>query len=157
MERKDFGSWLTGSAWNSGNLAGEFRYPGNRLGLPETGPGSVVSLLRRMGAFFIDYFASMAIAHLVAPNLDYLSNSFRLLTLEIMFGEIVLLTALVGASFGQRLLGIHVVSLTQGRLSIIRVIIRTVLIFLVIPAVIWDRDGRGMHDRAVGSISVKSR
>lgn len=157
MDRKDIGSWLSGSAWNSGNLAGEFRYPGNRLGFPEHGVGSVVSLLRRMVAFFIDYFACMALVHLFAADLDYLSNEFRLMTLLVMFGEIVLFTSLIGASFGQRLLGIQVISITKGRLGVGRVLIRTLLIFLVIPAVIWDRDGRGMHDRMVGSISVKSR
>ena len=156
MDRKDIGSWLSGSAWSSGNLPGEFQYPGNRLGLPEAGPGSVVSLLRRALAFFIDYFASMAIAHLFAPSLDYLSNSFRLLTLEIMFGQMVLFTALIGASFGQRLLRIRVASINGQRLGVGRVIVRTLLIFLVIPAVIWDRDGRGMHDRIVGSVSVKA-
>ena len=157
MERKDIGSWLSGSAWNNGNLSGDFRYPGNRLGLPEHGPGSVASLLRRSFAFIIDYFSSMAVAHLFAPNVDYLSNQFRLLTLEIMFGQIVLLTALTGASFGQRLLRVKVISIAQGHLGIMRVVVRTLLIFLVIPAVIWDRDGRGMHDRIVGSISVNTR
>jgi uncharacterized RDD family membrane protein YckC len=28
---------------------------------------------------------------------------------------------------------------------------------LVIPAVIWDRDGRGMHDRLLGTVVVRTR
>jgi len=35
--------------------------------------------------------------------------------------------------------------------------LRTLLICLVIPAVIWDRDGRGLQDRAAGTVVVKAR
>ena len=37
-------------------------YPGERLGLPETGPGSVGRLGRRIAALFIDYAAATIIA-----------------------------------------------------------------------------------------------
>jgi uncharacterized RDD family membrane protein YckC len=157
MDRKDIGAWLSGPITNLGNTDKDFRYPGNRLGLPAQGPGSVAGIGRRVLAFFLDYFASMAIAHLAAPHLAYLSNPFRLLALEIMFGEIVLFTVLLGSSFGQRLLGVQVVGIDLSRLTIVRVVVRTILIFLVVPAAIWDRDGRGFHDRAVGSITVRTR
>ncbi|MDQ1739361.1 MAG: hypothetical protein QOE53_1013, partial [Pseudonocardiales bacterium] len=38
-----------------------------------------------------------------------------------------------------------------------RVLLRTVLLVLVIPAVVWDRDGRGLHDRLAGSAVVRAR
>jgi len=131
--------------------------PLNRLGLTENGPGSVAGLGRRIAAFFLDYFASMAVAHLLGNGLDPLSNSFRILTLEVMFAQIVLLTALTGSSFGQRLLGIQVTKLDLARVDVLRVIARTAMIFLVIPAVVWDRDSRGLHDRLLGTIVVRSR
>jgi len=34
-------------------------------------------------------------------------------------------------------------------------VIRTVLLCLFIPAVIWDRDQRGMHDRLAGTVLVR--
>jgi len=131
--------------------------PLNRLVLPEIGPGSVAGLGRRIAAFFLDYFASMAVAHLVGQGLDPLSNSFRILTLEVMFAQIALLTALTGSSFGQRILGIQVSRLDLTRVDALRVIARTIMIFLVIPAVIWDRDTRGLHDRLLGTVVVQSR
>jgi len=131
--------------------------PLNRLGLPENGPGSLAGLGRRIAAFFLDYFASMAVAHLIAGDIDPLGNSFRILTLEVMFAQIVLLTALTGSSFGQRLLGIQVSKLDLTRVDAMRVIARTALIFLVIPAVVWDRDTRGLHDRLLGTVVVRTR
>ena len=131
--------------------------PLNRLGLPEIGPGSVAGLGRRIAAFFLDYFASMAIAHLIGQDMDPLSNQFRVLTLEIMFAQIVMLTALTGSSFGQRLLGMQVSRLDLTRVDVLRVIARTLMIFLVIPAVVWDRDTRGLHDKALGTIVVRTR
>ncbi|MCX6405142.1 MAG: hypothetical protein NTW81_06580 [Actinobacteria bacterium] len=80
--------------------------PLNRLGLPENGPGSLAGLGRRITAFSLDYFASMAVAHLIGGNIDPLGNSFRILTLEVMFAQMVFLTALTGSSFGQRLFGV---------------------------------------------------
>lgn len=131
--------------------------PLNRLGLPEIGPGSVAGLGRRIAAFFLDYFASMAVAHLIGQDMDPLSNQFRVLTLEIMFAQIVLLTALTGSSFGQRLLGMQVSRLDLTRVDVLRVIARTLMIFLVIPAVVWDRDTRGLHDKALGTVVVRTR
>jgi len=131
--------------------------PLNRLGLPESGPGSVAGLGRRIAAFFVDYFASMAVAHLIDGGLAPLSNPFRILTLELMFAEIVLLTALTGSSFGQRLLGIQIAKLDLTRVDPLRVIARTAMIFLVIPAVVWDRDTRGLHDKVLGTVVVRTR
>ena len=28
-----------------------------------------------------------------------------------------------------------------------RALLRTFLLFLLVPALVWDRDGRGLHDR----------
>ena len=131
--------------------------PLNRLGLPEIGPGSVAGLGRRIAAFFLDYFASMAVAHLIGQDMDPLSNQFRVLTLEIMFAQVVLLTTLTGSSFGQRLLGMQVAKLDLSRIDPLRVIARTAMIFLVIPAAVWDRDTRGLHDKALGTVVVRTR
>ena len=61
------------------------------------------------------------------------------------------------ASFGQRLLGVSVVGMDGGRLALWRVFVRTLLICLIIPAVVYDNTGRGLHDRAVGSVATRSR
>jgi hypothetical protein len=35
------------------------------------------------------------------------------------------------------------------------VLIRTVLLLLVVPAAVWDRDSRGLHDKAAGAVQVR--
>jgi hypothetical protein len=51
--------------------------------------------------------------------------------------------------------GIRVVGRTR-RLGLVGAALRTVLICIVIPPVIWDSDGRGLHDRAVDSLVVRA-
>jgi uncharacterized RDD family membrane protein YckC len=36
-------------------------------------------------------------------------------------------------------------------------VLRTVLLLLLVPAVIWDRDGRGLHDKVSGTLLVRVR
>ncbi|NBU32732.1 MAG: RDD family protein [Actinobacteria bacterium] len=131
--------------------------PENRLGLPEFGPGSIAGVGRRIAAFFLDYFACWAVAHLVAPDIEMLSNEFRLLTLAILFSQIIVLTTLTGSSFGQRVLGMQVTTLDLSRVDVLRILARTAMIFTVIPAAVWDRDTRGLHDRLLGTVVVRTR
>jgi hypothetical protein len=47
--------------------------------------------------------------------------------------------------------------LDGGRLSLWRIALRTVLVCCVIPALIYDSTGRGLQDRAVGSVVIRTR
>lgn len=47
------------------------------------------------------------------------------------------------------------ISENGGRLGVLRVLLRTLLLALVIPALIWDRDGRGLHDRLARAVQVR--
>lgn len=102
----------------------------------------------RLLALFIDNALSQLIAR--ALTLQGIVAPFL-----IFAAEIVLFTWLVGGSAGQRLLRLRVVSLTKARLTLLDVLVRTILMLLVVPAVIYDRDQRGLHDRAVGSVVVR--
>lgn len=102
---------------------------------------------RRVVAFLIDWFASVLVALLAFPQFSYGSNGSMLATLAVFVVEITVLTWLTGASFGQRLVRLRVVSIDGGRVPLWRVLVRTLLICLVIPAVVYDDDGRGVHDR----------
>ena len=57
-ERRWAGSWLSGTT----PARTESEYPGQRLGLPESGPGSVAGVGRRLGALVIDWLLCEAIA-----------------------------------------------------------------------------------------------
>ena len=102
---------------------------------------------RRVVAFLIDWFASVLVALLAFPQFPYGSNGSMLATLAVFVVEITVLTWLTGASFGQRLVRLRVVSIDGGRVPLWRVLVRTLLICLIIPAVVYDDDGRGVHDR----------
>lgn len=127
---------------------------GARLGLPGAGPGALAGTGRRVVALCLDWFAATLIVRAVFPTAPYGSTESALLVLAVFALEVTLLTWVGGASFGQRLVGIMVVR-RAGRLSLPRSLLRTLLICLVIPAVIWDADGRGLHDRAVDSAVVR--
>jgi uncharacterized RDD family membrane protein YckC len=65
-----------------------------------------------------------------------------------------LLVATLGSSFGHRILGLRVVKLDGTHVGLIPSLIRILLILLVIPAVIWDADNRGLHDKAAKTALV---
>jgi len=126
-------------------------------------PGEVASLLRRAGAIVIDWFASLFVATLIdtwaaarAGGASYVIGADAITPLVVFFLEVTVFTWLTTASFGQRLVGISVVGLDGQRLSLLKIAIRTLLICLVIPAVVYDGQGRGLHDRAVGSVAIRT-
>jgi uncharacterized RDD family membrane protein YckC len=64
---------------------------------------------------------------------------------------------LTGHSFGQRVVGIAVRRLDGEPVGFSRAAIRTILLIAVVPVFFVDRDGRGLHDRAAGTVLVRSR
>lgn len=117
---------------------------------------SYASVARRLGALAVDYFASLGIAVVVFREFPYGTQGSMLATIGVFFVEIVIFTFLLGASFGQKLLAMRVVNnFNGGRLSLWRIMLRTLLILLVIPALVMDSDGRGLHDRIVGSRVIR--
>lgn len=152
VDRDDIGSWLAGP----GTQVDE-GYAGDRLGLPQDGPGSVARLSRRIPALLIDWGLCQLIA---AAFLGYRfghggASSFG--PLAVFFLENLLLVGTLGSTVGHRLLGLRVVPLGGAYAGPGRALLRTALLCLVIPAVIWDRDSRGMHDRLAGTVIVRSR
>jgi len=150
FSRRDVAGWLEGPKASLEDQGYEFGYKGERLGLPESGPGSVAGFGRRFVALAIDWLACVLIANLVSSG-----QPEAFLPLVIFFVEVAVLTALMGSSFGQRILGIRVVSLRTGRLDPARAALRTLLLCLVVPPLVFDRDQRGLHDKAANSVAVR--
>lgn len=153
--RRELGSWLSGPRSVSDEAVASYGYRGERLGLPEAGPGSVAGFGRRIGALFIDWFAAYVVAAFVVRGSEPGSPTFSLAVLGIFALEVWVLTSLSGASFGQRITGLRVAGVTGRPVDPLRVLARTILLCLVIPAAVWDRDGRGLHDRAARSVVVR--
>ena len=105
---------------------------------------------RRAAGIALDWVVALLLARLV-PGAVYGSGDYALTTLAIFAVEIIVLTWLTGSSFGQRIVGIAVVSAAGGRLSLWRIAVRTALICIVIPALVYDSQRRGLQDLAVGS------
>ncbi len=107
---------------------------------------------RRLWALFLDNLGAWLLANAIEPH--DLSKRF-FLQLGILFLEISLLTALQGASFGQMAARLKVIDIVDGsNLSIPRVLLRTLFIILVLPA-IFRHNGRSIHDIVTRSIVVK--
>jgi uncharacterized RDD family membrane protein YckC len=135
-------------------------YPGRNLGLPEFGPGSIAGWSRRLGALLIDWIVCsiIAIAFFYHPHAGQTATVLsqpRLWTPVVFAVEDFLLTALTGFTIGKRLLGLRVVRL-DGRPVGLRALPRTALLMLVVPAMIMDRDLRGLQDKAAGTAVVRS-
>jgi hypothetical protein len=110
-------------------------------------PLPLASNWRKAQAITIDWIGSLFVAALL---LD------RSWTLLIFFLQVVIMTALTGASAGQRLRGIRIIDVnTLQNIAPLGALIRTFLILLVIPAVVQTRQGRGLHDLATKSAAVR--
>ena len=110
-------------------------------------PLPMASNWRKAQAITIDWIGSLFVAALL---LD------RSWTLLIFFLQVSIMTALTGASAGQRLRGIRIIDVnTLQNIAPLGALIRTFLILLVIPAVIQTKQGRGLHDLATKSAAVR--
>ena len=123
-------------------------WPGKRLGLPERGPRSITRPGRRIAALCLDW----ALAVIVSVAF-FAYDPFATLAIFAVAQVVFLLTA--AGSIGHLALGMRVVPVAGGYLGAWRPFVRTLLLCVVIPAVIWDRDQRGMHDRLAGTVLVR--
>jgi uncharacterized RDD family membrane protein YckC len=150
-ERQAPGKRVPGTA--SAESSGE--YPGQRFGLPRSGPGSVAGIGRRFGALLIDWVACAVIAMGVLGGDKDLAK-VQYLTLAIFAAETYLLTALTGYTLGKRLLGLRVARVDGVPVGLVMGLIRTVLLLLVVPPLVLDKDLRGLHDRAARTIAIRT-
>lgn len=125
-------------------------YPGQRLGLPETGSRSVARLGRRVIALFIDWGIAVLIAHWITSGTDA-----SLLTLGIYMLMQIVFIPTIGGSIGHRILRMRVVPLIGGWVGLWRPAVRTVLIAMVLPLLVWDSDQRAFHDKIAGTVLIR--
>ena len=145
-------------------------YRGQRLGLPESGPASLAPTGARLGALVVDILASTLVAALFVESFhvsghsasgsahrdfaERLPGSWSLLPFALDY--------VIGILFAGRTLGMYLFRLRLIRVdrdeavNPWRALLRTLLLMLLVPALVFDRDGRGLHDRYTDTAVVRA-
>ena len=154
---REIGSWLSGPSSESGSRGQEPNdYPGQRLGLPQEGPGSLARMGRRIAALFVDW--------LIAYGLAALAMSFGLVSMQALSTAVLIVwlvlggvsVRLFGFTPGQYALGLMVVPVdNRQHVGFGRAVVRGVLIAVVIPPLITDAVMRGLQDKVTNTAVVR--
>lgn len=145
LSKKDLTRVLR-SCFNIG-CTGQSRECSSLLGV-ETAPFG-----RRLVALFADWTLSYFVAaFLVSMHL----GSISVMQNVVFFIENILFISTTGASVGQRLMKLKVVSYPDGGyITFGRAFVRTLLLSLVLPA-LFTKQRRGWHDIAANSLIVNA-
>ena len=126
-------------------------YPGRDLGLPEEGPGSVAPPLPRGGQFLLDLLVGGVVASAISfPAPAYLS-------LAVWAVLVTVPVAVLGQTPAMVLTGLRAVRVDGADRVGLWALARTVSLFFIVPALIMDRDGRGLHDRVSRTVVIRTR
>lgn len=141
---------------------------GARLGLPPEGSGALAPLGRRVLALAVDWTVCLLLAATFFPverSGFYLTRGAPTAALTPIFLlENVLLVGTVGFTLRAPAAGAAGTACrvppagaaplgdTGRPPGLLSGLVRGLLLCLVVPAVVWDSDGRGLHDRAAGTI-----
>jgi len=124
---------------------------------------------RRLVGVTIDWVMSLLISAAFFPAATFapeaatavervLLAGHPMATLGIFALQHLVLVATLGTTIGHRLVSVRVVRDDQAPyVGLVKALVRTVLLLLVIPAVVWDGENRGLHDLAAGTRIVLAR
>jgi uncharacterized RDD family membrane protein YckC len=137
-----------------GELRNPGTWPGSRLGLPQSGSGSVAPFSVRAFGFALDIVASALAAGVVSAQLEDPSDLTRqLIPYGVLLLEQVILVALTGQTLGMRVMGTKVVRLSDVSRppGFLTALARALPLLLTAGlAGFFTRDGRGAHDLVAG-------
>lgn len=157
--RDSIGSWLNGpsAALPKGEDGSEDKYRGERMGLPETGAGSLAPTGRRVAALVIDWFLAAGIGLLIFNVWDGAPDKA---TTNLLVWIIISVVSVWLFAFtpGMAALGMGVVRVDAPvRVGVGRSFFRVVLTIFILPPVITDIDGRGLQDRATQTAVIRTK
>lgn len=157
---RPLGSWLSGS--DPSGESGANEYPGQRLGLPPSGPGSIAGFGRRIAALLIDWFIAYGLVGLLVAvalmnQQTFLYTPLGSTSIAVVWVVLGIISVrLFGFTPGQLALGVRVASIDNRiHVGLGRATVRGILVFFVIPALFTDSDLRGYQDRFTGTAVVK--
>jgi uncharacterized RDD family membrane protein YckC len=139
-------------------------YRGERLGLPQSGRASLAPAGLRIVAWLVDALASALVAALFLAAFhtrsdrhnfaDRLPGYWSLIPFAV---DYVLGLLVAGQTLGMYVFGLRVIRVDRdAAVNPWRAVLRTVLLMLFIPAVVFDKDGRGLHDRYTDTAVVRA-
>lgn len=109
---------------------------------------------RRIAALVIDWALAYAVAVLFFRSDDPAVVNVTITLCFVALQSVFIPT--IGGSIGHRLVGLRVVPLAGGWVGLWRPVVRSVLLGLVIPALVWDSDQRGFHDKIAGTVLIRA-
>lgn len=131
------------------------QWPGQTMGLPKEGSGSLASVMRRTFGVLIDWLLAMLIANLLELFTNSLGGpAFLGYAVWVVMG--IVCGWLFARTPGMALLGMGVARLDVpgSSVGLWRAAVRTLLTAVLFPAAMVDADGRGLHDRATGTAVI---
>ena len=115
-----------------------------------------VSQGRRMLGVLIDWLMSYAIA--IGFFVEFGEPSMGAVVFLIFTVQYVLFAALGGATPGHRIVGLKIVRFSDGGMPTPRqALIRTGLLVLIITAITFDQNGRGINERLSNTVLIRTR
>jgi uncharacterized RDD family membrane protein YckC len=111
----------------------------------------VAAPLRRGGQFLLD----LLVGGLVASAISFPAPTY--LSLAVWAVLVTLPVAVIGQTPAMVLTGLRVVRVDGARRVGAWALARTVSLFFVVPALVMDRDARGLHDRVSRTVVVRTR
>ncbi len=122
------------------------------------------SWTRRFLALLVDWFAcSLVVIAFFGTSALEQGNPQSFYVHLVFLIECTLFNTLLAGSFGKLVTGLRVVRVDRDMnaiaapVTLLRSLLRTFLILLVVPPLIFRPDGRGLHDLATGTATVRAR
>ena len=110
---------------------------------------------RRVLALVVDWLACLGVAETLVAYGVLASNAYSTWTIAIFVLESTLFTALLGGSFGKLATRLRVVRIDgPGPVGLVGALLRSLMIALLVPPLVFKPDGRGLHDLAAGTRTV---
>ena len=121
---------------------------GDRHSAPRPAPGATAGLGRRVLALFVDWALCSAVAFGFWGSTTWGPLIVFAVSTAVLVGT-------VGSTLGHRVTGLVVRREDGAWAGPVRAVVRTVVLCLVLPAVIVDREQRGLHDRWARTVIVR--
>ena len=115
-----------------------------------------VSQGRRMLGVLIDWLMSYAIT--IGFFVEFGEPSMGAVVFLIFTAQYLLFAALGGATPGHRIVGLKIVRFSDGGMPTpLQALIRTGLLVLIVTAITFDHNGRGINERLSNTVLVRTR